>query len=110
LLLLLQIQPECIELLVPESFVPGHPLGGGLHGQGIQLAADHPALLRAGDQSRSFEHRQVLHEAGKRHAVRPGEVADRGTPRPQLLDHMPPRGIGQRREHEIEVDGLMLNH
>jgi hypothetical protein len=106
----LQVQPECIELLVPESFVPGHPLRRGLHGQGVEFAANHTPFLGTGDQSGSLKHREVLHEARQGHEVRLGEIADRGTTCPELLDHMAPRGIGQGREYQVEVGRLMLNH
>ena len=54
---MVEIAPEGIELVGPETFVLSDPAGGGLHGLGVQLAAHHPPFLGAVDQDRGQHNR-----------------------------------------------------
>ena len=107
---MVEIAPERIELLAPETLVAGHPSRGGLHGRGLELAAHHAPLLGARDEAGGFEHGEVLHEAGQRHAVRLGELGDGGGARAELLEHAAARGVGECGEHEVELVGLIVSH
>jgi len=104
----LEIAAECIEPLGPEVFVVRDPPGRRLHRRSVEFATHHAAFLRARDQVRRLEHREVLHETGQRHCVRPCELADRQAAVArlrQLREHAAARRIRQGREHAIEVDG-----
>ena len=110
LLLLIEITGERVELLGPELLVARHPDRGFLHRPRFQRAADHPPLLGAADQAGVLEHAQVLHEAGQRHPVRRGQLGHREVAAAQGLEDAAAGGIGQRREHRIELLVRILNH
>ena len=54
------------------------------------------------DQTRPFEHAQVLGDGGSRHVERLAECANGTCPVRQLLEDPSTRGIGQRREHRVK--------
>ena len=101
---MVQITAERIEPLVPELLVSGQPHGGLLQRRGRQLAPHDAAFLRARQQSGVFEHAQMLHEAGQRHAVRLRELADAQALAAigQRAQHVAARAVGQRGEDEVE--------
>ena len=76
---------------------------------GVERTTHHAALLRAGDQAGGFEHGQVLHEAGQRHAVRLREFADAearvAAGLRQLREHAAAGRVRQRGEHQIQIAG-----
>jgi hypothetical protein len=112
-LLLVKIAAERIELRRPEKFVTPDPRRGLLHRRRFELATHDSPLLRAGNQARGLEHRQMLHEAWQRHVVRLGKVAHRDldSVRPgEARQHVATGGIGQRREDEVEARILFVNH
>ena len=76
----------------------------------MQRALHDPPLLRALDEARGLEHREVLHEARQRHVVRRGELADRPAALRELRDHRAPRTVGERGEERIEPVVRILNH
>jgi hypothetical protein len=69
-----------------------------------------PPVARAHDQARMLQHAHVPRDGGCRHPEGLGELADRGGTRGQPLQHVPPGGVGERREHGIERIGLTVNH
>ncbi|CAM5780345.1 putative protein OS=Rhizobacter sp. Root404 OX=1736528 GN=ASC76_07330 PE=4 SV=1 [Rhizobacter fulvus] len=81
---------------------------------GVERTTHHAALFRAGDQAGGFEHGQVLHEAGQRHAVRLREFADAeagvGTRLRQLGEHAAAGRVRQRGEHEVQMRSFFVNH
>ena len=85
---------------------------------GVERTAHHATLFRAGDQAGGFEHGQVLHEAGQRHAVRLREFADAepgvGTGLRQLREHAAAGRVRQRGEHQVQIAGgvrrFFVNH
>lgn len=107
---MVEIASQRIELLGPETLVVGDPHGGLLHGRGMQLAAHHASFLRAGDQAGRFQHGQVFHEAGQRHLVLLRQLRDGATAVAQLRQHAAPRGIGQRREDQVQLGIFIVNH
>lgn len=107
---MVEIAPECIELLVPETFVLSDPAGGGLHGLGVQLTTNHPPFLGALDQAGRLQHGKVFHEPGKRHAVGFGQLADGGGASAQPFKHGTPCRVGQRGKNEVELLIHIVNH
>lgn len=104
---MIQEPPERIEPIVPELLVAGEPAGGVLHGGRGQLAMHHPAELDTRDQPRRLQHRQVFHEPRQRHLVRLGQFADAAAALfAEGLQHLAPRGVGQRGKHQVEVVSL----
>jgi hypothetical protein len=107
---MVQITAERIELPAPEMLVVRDPGRGGLHGRGIELAAHDPPLLGPRDEAGGLQHGEVLDEARQRHVVRRRQLADAGPAAAELLQHAPPRRVGQRGEHEIELGIFFINH
>ena len=68
-----------------------------------QLAAHHPALLRAPDQPGVLQHAQVLEETGQRHLVLGRQLGDLAVARGERLQHVSPRAVGKRGEHRVEI-------
>ena len=85
---------------------------------GVERTTHHAAFLRAGDQAGGFEHGQVLHEAGQRHAVRLREFADAepniATRPRELREYTASCRVGQRGEHQVQIAGgvrrFFVNH
>lgn len=90
--------------------IVGDPLRGVLHGRGFEFAAHHAAFLRARDQARRLQHRQVFHKAGQRHLILLRQLGDGATACAQLRQHAAPRGVGQRGEDQIQVGVFIVNH
>jgi hypothetical protein len=111
---LVKIAAEGIETRGPELLVTGEPHGGLLQRRRREIAAHDAPFLRARDQAGAFEHAQMLHEAGQRHAVRPCQLADAQAALVERRQHAPPCRVGQGGEDAVERGfGLViqrLNH
>ena len=86
------------------------PHGGLLQGLGRNRQTDDAAVLGAADQTRIFEHAQVLHKAGQRHAMRGGQLAHGKRALLQRLQHRAAGRVGQRGKHGIQHLVFILNH
>ncbi|MNT49997.1 hypothetical protein D3C72_1868880 [compost metagenome] len=91
-----------IEAAGPELLVAREPHGGLLHRARRQLAAHDAARLRARDEAGAFEHAQVLHEAGQRHAMRFGELGHAEAALTQRFEHAAAGRVGQGRKHGVQ--------
>src|SRR5712692_6713639 len=91
---LLEVLAEPVELALPAGPPVRYPLLGRPHGGGLDAAGPGPADLLRPDEPACLEHMHVLHHSGKRHAQRPGELADRCWPEAEPLHHEPPARIG----------------
>jgi hypothetical protein len=107
---LVQVTAQRIKAYGPEFFIAGQPHGGPLHRFGRNRQTDDPAILGAADQARVFEHAQVLHEAGQRHAMRCRQLPHGLTALLQRLQHRAAGRVGQRGKHGIQHLVLILNH
>ena len=67
---------KSVELLFPELAVVLHPFHRGLHRLSRQAAAMNPSVLAPGDEPGSFEHTQMLGDAGKRDVERCRKVTN----------------------------------
>jgi hypothetical protein len=108
--LAVQVTAQRIKACGPEFFIAGQPHGGFLHRFGRNRQTDNTAVLGAADQARIFEHAQVLHEAGQRHAMRGGQLPHGLTALLQRLQHRAAGRIGQRGKHGIQHIVFILNH
>jgi hypothetical protein len=99
-----------IESCVPERLVTSDPAGRLSQTLRGDDATDDAPLLLADDKARVFEHAQVLHEAGKRHAVRRGQLADAVCAATERNECVASNGVCQRAEHGVQIDVPMLNH
>jgi hypothetical protein len=103
---------ERIEPLAPECCVLGQPAGGVLHRPGIERAGDHPAALGAAEHAGILQSAQVFHESRQGHVRPRRKLAHRTAARLQRQQHLPPRGVGKRRERGVKWIRIMpiLNH
>ena len=101
---------QSVEPRIPESFVPGQPRGGLADALGRQHAAHDPALLLAGDQAGLFEHANVLHEPGKRHAMRSRQITDAARPACERFQRAAAGRVRERAKHKVQIGIFILNH
>jgi hypothetical protein len=93
---------ESVELPLPELAVVGDPFGGAFHGLRSQAAAMYAPILVALNQSRVFEHPQMLRNGGKRHVVRRGQIADGSFTESELREDAAAGRVGKSTEGGVE--------
>ena len=62
----------------------------------------HAPILVALNQSRVFEHPQMLRDGRKRHVVRRGQIADGRFTESELREDAAARGVGEGAEGSVE--------
>ena len=86
------------------------PLARALERALLEPATHDTSRLVPLDEPRILEDDQVLDEAGERHSVRFGKLADRVLFALESRQHRATRGIGQRTEDVVQPWSLILNH
>ena len=75
---MVQVTAQRIKARGPEFFVTRQPHGGLLHRLGRNRQTDDATVLGAADQTGVFQHLQMFHEAGQRHAMQGGQLVSAG--------------------------------
>ncbi len=101
---------ERVETGGPESGVLLEPAHRVPQRTGRQRHAMHPAFDGAGQQSRVFEHADVLRDRGQRDLERLGQLRHRRGPARQPRQDRAPRRVRERAEDRIQRVRVMLNH
>jgi len=101
---------ETGELLVPETAVEGHPLGGIAKRRRLQPAAADAPDFAGFDQAGADQHTQVLGDRRQRHRVRLGERGHGLLAAGQLGEDGAAGRVGQRREGAVERGRQIVNH
>jgi len=70
----------------------------------------HAPIFVTLDQSRAFEHAQMLRHGRKRHVVRRSQVADGGLAESELREDAAAGRVGKSTEGGVEDRDWMLNH
>ncbi len=104
-----EVSVERLEALFPESAIALDPSGGSLHRGGIETAAVHAAVHRAGEQARAFENAEVLGNRRERHREGLREPTNGSLSEREAREDRPPRRVRERREGRIQSLGI-LNH
>ena len=97
-----QVFCQGIELGFPEGAVLTDPGRGIFHGIGRQAAAVNAPVNLAAQQSRRFQHAQVLGYRRQRHFKRLGQLRHRGFAASQAGQDGAPRGVGERAKGGIQ--------
>jgi hypothetical protein len=97
-----QIFRQGIELVFPEGAVRVDPSGGVLHGLGRQTAAVDTAVDFALEESRGFEHAQVLGNRWQGNVEGLGQFRDGGLAPGQPCEDGAAGGIGQSAKGGIQ--------
>ena len=103
-----QVGQQGVEALVALLGLPAVPLDPRGHEvEHLRFEVDGATLglPAAADQAGVLQHPQVLGDGLDRHVVGLGQLVDRGVGQGQPGDHVPPGGVGQRREHLRELIG-----
>ena len=76
---------------------------GRSQGHRVKAARAGAAELLRPHETAGLQDLHVLHDRGERHGQRPAELADRGRPLAEPLQHEPSPGIGERVEDAVQV-------
>src|SRR3954471_1033360 len=88
-----EVVVELVEALRPQAPVGFDPVHGGVQGRSFQVAGTELRLPSSGDQSRAFEHLQVLGDPGQAQGERLGQLVHRRVPGREA-GHACPAGRG----------------
>jgi hypothetical protein len=100
---------EGIERAFPEAAVLGDPVFGLPQGSRSELAEARTANLFLRDEPGVLEDADVLHDRGKRHAMRAGKVRQGGFAEHERSKDCAAGRVGERAEGGVEGCGI-LNH
>ena len=94
---------EPIEAGLPNRALLDQPMFGAGHGGWVQPTGTNTPALLGLHEAASFEHPEVLHQAGQRHGKWPGELPDRRLPRAQSREDRSPGRVRKSAEHMVEL-------
>jgi hypothetical protein len=100
-----EIVLEAIDTRLPEGAEPLEIRVGLLQWLGPERTRAELRILAAYDQSRPFQHLEVLGDRRLGHVERRGELHHRMRSLPQAIENRPPGRIGQRTEDRAEAIG-----
>lgn len=88
--------------MFPENSVSLDPCRSVLHGLGSQPAVVYAAVFFAREQSRAFEHAQVLGDGRQRNMKRLGQLGHRRSPLGQPRENGAASGVGERGKGRVQ--------
>jgi len=94
---------EPIEAGVPNRALLDQPIFGVGHGSWIQTTGPNTSTLLGLHEAASFEHPDVLHQAGQRHGKRAGEFSDRRFALAQSREDRSSGRVGESAEHVVKL-------
>lgn len=94
---------------LPECSLFTEPLLDGRQFLGLQLASPDAADLVRTNQTRLFEHADVLHERRQRHVERHGEVAHSCFPQAKPLNDGSACGVSERVKRAVECELIVFH-
>src|SRR3954470_6318233 len=86
---------QLVEALRPQTPVLLDPVDGGVQGVSFQVAGPELRPPATGDQTRAFEHLQMLGDARQAQVERLGQLVDRRVAGGEPRNDGPPRRIGE---------------
>jgi len=90
--------------------MPFHPGHGPGERAAREVEAVHAPVALAHEQARLLQHAQVPRDGRCGEPERLGEFADARLAAGEPLQHAAAHGVGEGREHGVEVGLLILNH
>src|SRR4051794_11032099 len=97
-----EVVVELVEALGPQAPVLLDPVDGGVQGMSFQVAGPELRLPTAGDQTRAFEHLQVLGDPRQAEVERLGQLVDRRVSGREPGDDGAAGRVGERGEGGVE--------
>lgn len=99
-----QVLAETVETTLAQRPPFGDPGLGRTHNGRLDHARPGPSHLLRAEQTARLEHLDVLEHSCKGHGHRPAELADRGRPRTEALQHRAPTRVRERVKDAVKID------
>jgi hypothetical protein len=100
---LAEVLRELVELSFPESSVCFHPSRGLAQRARLEPAAAHPAIALDAGKPGTLENAEVFRHGGEGHGERLRQIADGRVACGESGEDGAPRGVGERRERQVEL-------